>query len=641
MERTIVQFDNINSKYIMDKIFDYIMDFNYKLKLLKYSKKYKKKFEIKLDNYKIRYYLQKFNDFDEFISKPKDFYFENLQNNHLQDVLLRYEINLDLFQKLIINYYNYYSLKDDEVIGKNITIFSPVFDILSKSPFFSEKFSIYINPSTIVFYDLTEKYINTFSKLNELKLHYSIYCRNYRNPIDYLRGLGVDFNKIKKICFWNEGRDDFNLSNNSNLFLSSFFSFKNLEKNLIYLSLELCWGWGSRNDIDNNILKNLNNFGSLEDLRLNKFLLKNEFILDLKNLKLLSLNLTENINISNYMCLNLKTLYIDTCKFFKNNKKKLLQFQNLEKLRYIIEDEDDIDNLDELNSIIDFNSLQKLKTLDIDINNFMYINNIPLENLRVYIPKGKEINSGIEINMIKKIIQLKSLKEVSFHLKEITDKEISEITDTNDSINKLILFINTNFIINNLLIKFPNLSELDLEGWEFFSSFSSSSIIEIKENSNSKLNKIKLSLASRPNINLFCKSFKYLEEFNLAFSNHGAGIKVLFPIFNSDCKDIFNNLISFKFSQNAETKLDILYNIYKNLDKMCNLKHFALCVKKGNIEKDFYEQFIKKLLSLKLDSISFNILDGYEIYSEKELKEIYPDYDTKSFSPKRICIRKL
>ena len=242
MERIIVQFDNINSKYIMDKIFDYIMDFNYKLKLLKYSKKYKKKFEIKLDNYKIRYYLQKFNDFDEFISKPKDFYFENLQNNHLQDVLLRYEINLDLFQKLIINYYNYYSLKDDEVIGKNITIFSPVFDILSKSPFFSEKFSIYINPSTIVFYDLTEKYINTFSKLNELKLHYSIYCRNYRNPIDYLRGLGVDFNKIKKICFWNEGRDDFNLSNNSNLFLSSFFSFKNLEKNLIYLSLELCWG---------------------------------------------------------------------------------------------------------------------------------------------------------------------------------------------------------------------------------------------------------------------------------------------------------------------------------------------------------------------------------------------------------------
>ena len=148
-------------------------------------------------------------------------------------------------------------------------------------------------------------------------------------------------------------------------------------------------------------------------------------------------------------------------------------------------------------------------------------------------------------------------------------------------------------------------------------------------------------MASRPNINLFCKYFKYLEEYNLAFSNHVAGIKVLFPIFNSDCKDIFNNLISFKFSQNAETKQDILYNIYKNLDKMCNLKHFTLCLKKGNIEKDFYEKFIKKLLSLKLHSISFNILDNHKNYSEKELKEIYPDYDTKSFSPKRILISKL
>lgn len=436
-----------------------------------------------------------------------------------------------------------------------------------------------------------------------------------------LKELGIDFNKVKKICFLNIGKD-VEYKSKYNSFFKSLFSLKNLEKNLIYLSLEL--GYASLKYIDNNILENLNHLDALEDLRLNNFSFNANFILNLKNLKRLSIALTENISFSQDMCLNLKSLNIETSKIIKNNE--TLEFPKLEKLRYIIDDISDIDDIEDLNSIIDFNHLKNLKILDIDISNFLHINSLLLENLHVYIPKGFTINLEIEINMLKKILFLKNLKEVSFQLEQMNDEEISKITDTNYSIKKLGLSINTSFILNNLLIKFPNFSELDFEDCTFHSYNSSSSIIEIKENSNSKLNKIKLVFAFKSNMKLFCQSFENLKEFDLSVNFEFNSENIIFPIFNSESKNIFKNLISFKFSQNGEAKYDFLYNIYINLDKMCNLVNFSLTLKRANIEKDFHKEFIKKLLSLKLDSIVFKIYNSLPDYTQEELKEIYPDY---------------
>ena len=223
------------------------------------------------------------------------------------------------------------------------------------------------------------------------------------------------------------------------------------------------------------------------------------------------------------------------------------------------------------------------------------------------------------------------------------DEENSKISETNDSIKKLIFQnLNQDLKLDNLLFKFPNLSELDLDS-PCFSSLDSYKI-ELKENSNSKLNKIKLKLRFRVNIEISCQPFENLEIFNLSVKYRISNMKDVFPIFNSECKKILKNLITFNFRQiQEEIKLEVLYNIYNNLDKMSNLKHFGLTCIQRNIEENFHKKFIKKLLSLRLDSISFYIGKNQlgECYSEKELKEIYPDFNIKKFRKNKIHISKL
>ena len=50
---------------------------------------------------------------------------------------------------------------------------------------------------------------------------------------------------------------------------------------------------------------------------------------------------------------------------------------------------------------------------------------------------------------------------------------------------------------------------------------------------------------------------------------------------------------------------------------MCNLVNFSLTLKRANIEKDFHKEFIKKLLSLKLDSIVFQIYNSLPLYPRR------------------------
>ena len=643
---------NIKSTYIINNIFDYIRDINFKLTFFKYSKKFQNKLKLKLYDYQKKYLDQiNFNVYDyisiQFLQLyPKYYDFDYLTNKFKNDSL-KYEISIDNFQKYIIDFYQNYSLKEDESIGKRISIFSPIFDILSKSEFFSEKFSFYINPYYIEFLNIKEKYITIFSKLDELKSNYSIYYEGYKNKntINYLKELGIDFNKINKICFLHyepvdSGNDEKFLDSNS--FFTSLFALKNLGKNLIFLSLELSL---IRNNIDIIILENLNHLDLLEELKLINFKFSEKFILNLKNLKKLFVECCRNFTFSQNMCLNLTLINIDASMISKNNN--ILKFPKLEKLRISKGSIDDIINL---NSIIDFNSLINLKILDIDIGNFMHINNsILLEDLKIYCPiefidLNFEAFCEMKINAIKKILLLKNLKVVYLDSDYVLDEEKSKISCTNDSIKKLI-FLNTSYDLklNDLLFKFPNLSELDLDS-PIFSTLDSYKI-ELKENSYSKLNKIKLILRYRVNIEITCQPFENLEIFNLSVKFGISNIKDVFPIFNSECKKILKNLITFNFIQvQEEINLEVLYNIYNNLDKMCNLKHFGLNCIQRNIEENFHKKFIKKLLlSLRLDSISFYIRKNQlgECYSEKELKEIYPDFNIKKFRKNKIHISKL
>ena len=87
----------------------------------------------------------------------------------------------------------------------------------------------------------------------------------------------------------------------------------------------------------------------------------------------------------------------------------------------------------------------------------------------------------------------------------------------------------------------------------------------------------------------------------------------------------------------------VLTNIYNNMDKMPNLRKFEINTGVDNIDVNFYIQFIKKILNLKLDYIYFsprvNYMDNIKEYSIKELKEICNNIDEKKYN--KIYISKL
>lgn len=63
-----ISLKKIKSKFILKKIFDYINDKNYEYKLFAYSKYFQKIFDIKLFDYKEKYYNKLGIKFDSYFS---------------------------------------------------------------------------------------------------------------------------------------------------------------------------------------------------------------------------------------------------------------------------------------------------------------------------------------------------------------------------------------------------------------------------------------------------------------------------------------------------------------------------------------------------------------------------------------------
>ena len=64
-------------------------------------------------------------------------------------------------------------------------------------------------------------------------------------------------------------------------------------------------------------------------------------------------------------------------------------------------------------------------------------------------------------------------------------------------------------------------------------------------------------------------------------------------------------------------------NIYNNIDNIPNLKIFTLECDCKDITKEFYKEFIIKLMKLNLDKINLNLKgNNIEKYSKKELKKL-------------------
>lgn len=197
-------------------------------------------------------------------------------------------------------------------------------------------------------------------------------------------------------------------------------------------------------------------------------------------------------------------------------------------------------------------------------------------------------------------------------------------------------------MLNNLLEKFPNVSYLSLNA-QNYSFICNNSFLKINENSKSKIKIMDLTIHNNNHIILNSSPYEELTLIQFNIKSEIINIKEAFPLFNEKCDVIFKSMSSFKFVCN-EINLDVLNNIFHNLENMPNLKYFKLkCISK-EINEEIYKKYINKTLEMNLKKIELIILreewekeDVY--YSLDELKEI--NSNIKLYNLKKIKIHKL
>ena len=83
-----------------------------------------------------------------------------------------------------------------------------------------------------------------------------------------------------------------------------------------------------KDEINEDLIQNINNFNSLKQIALVGFKFKKSFILNIPTLKDMKLLLCNNIGLNDKMCLNLKRISISCCTFVQHNY--ILKFPEVE-----------------------------------------------------------------------------------------------------------------------------------------------------------------------------------------------------------------------------------------------------------------------------------------------------------------------
>ena len=603
----------ILSKYIFQAIFDYIEDNTIKMKLVFYSKSIQDKLDLSIFDYQKVYFKNiGFNIYKYFSNFSKDSKSEYKNNDKeilikkFDEDLLKYKIDINDIKKYALNYFQ--NVDEEEVVDdyKYIEVYSPFFDIISKTKFLEKKFIIPISTELIDNYKLKNDYITTFKKLNDLNIKYSALIFFYKNgkDIDNLKELNINFSQIKMLDVLQNIK-----GNNDNDYLcKNLFSLNYIHSNLINLEIKL------HGYIDSKSFEGLNSMSSLKSLKLEYLRINDIFILKLNDLELLSLKFCENIAILPQVCLNINELYlVYSCL---NESKYLLKSPSLQILEDI-----------ESDYFIDYSSLNKLKTLTISIENFIKLENLFLENINIF--SDKEVTSKEEIKMIEKLLSIKTLKSIDIDLRRLDDCQIKEIVGENYSVLKLkITWLNwhDDCILYNLQKKFPNIKTLILDF--SYLDYEDEVSLKIEENKNSKINDFYLLGSGCKNIKFYFQSYENLKIIGIDLTNKILNIKEILPIFSNECKRTFKSLIYFSFKNYIKYEINFIKNVYNNIQYMPYLNDFIFQCVNENIEEELYKNFIKKLLDLKLRHISFNIINNFiniinkENYSLENLKEI-------------------
>ena len=576
--------DKIISKYLFEKIFSYINDKQkiFPYKLFKYSKLFQKKIGIDLFSYKKIYiekrffwerylYSYKYKDdsifFDRFKSKKK-----------LEEKKLNYNISDNDLKNIVIDYLEKYIPKHEHTI---IDFYSPLFDILSKTEIFEKKLDLYIDYRMINSLQLEKEYISYFDKINKSNVKFTrLYLESRLVDDINLDSFNINYSQIKNLA----------VTIKKNWFgsIDFIFSFKNLVSLKLYILKEI--------KISSDFIDQIKEqFKSLKSLELSGLIFTSFIKIKFNNLEhfVISCN---NFSFEEGGFSQLKYLQL----FFNHLKEpeSLLKLPELEEISFSNNNYDQLP----LYSVVDLKSLKNLKRFEGDNESFLLLEEPLLEKLIL----TKNIYN--DLNAVKKIFEIKTLKEIELTINGFTDYDIIKLDRENSSIKKLNItfFSEINCPLCSLLKKFTNVTSI----------------------------KFKTIYDLSPNLNLLQtyndKLYEKLEEIEFNFYNREKKNKVkdFFPIFNEKCPIEFLSLIFFRLDMSGMLDIDILKNIYNNIDKMPNLKKFYFIADTKDVQEDFFLNFIKKVLSLKsIREIGINFF-GYHfnfLYQKKELRKMFPE----------------
>jgi len=665
--------EGIKSKVNIRLVFSHLKDIT-KYKIVSYSKKFQKIFNLTLLNYKEKCFesLQKI-DFLKYLSTKNDsnlssYFFKDDANDNkilkkkFNRKIEKSKINKNKFNQIIDEFTELYfkkifqDYKSKEEINKNILdnqlivdIYSPFYKLLLKKDIFDKLFILRIPFPLIYNKGLLDKYEAEIDLLNEANPNFS----NFYFEIDVKDKDIQDFNffcgKFKKVRKLIIETPPFNYSF---LLPHEILSCTNIKNNLVYLEIK---GSGFVKQ-SNNFYKALNELKSLEELRLDGIY---DFILQKKGLKYLYLsncqdiifnsNCFENMEIINLFRINSINTEEGNSDFINITKIKI---PNLIKFKTSF-------TIENYSLIFDFNDCKKLKYfIHLDIHSFLSLGENLLE--KVYI-KDHNISKSFldEINMIKKLIEIKTLKEVKLDISFITEETFEVIKGENLSVEKLIINLNNYFdfdsdeglkqiILYGFQKIFPNLKEFQI--YLNSTSFNKSCKLELSPNTDYKINKFKFSGSNKNDsiIIFYTAPLENLVDVEFACMGPNFKYEESFPLFDEKCNNIFKSLTRFKFvfrslrrKEKYFLELKIIKNLIDNLDKMPNLE--TLIIKAAcKVDEITYIKLIEKLLLSNIKNIVFDlneINDVMDEYSEKDFENFHMGFDIKKFC--KIKIKKL
>ena len=306
--------ENINSKYIFQQICSFINDENFILKLFAYSKSYQAKFNIKLINYQKQCILTRYfeKDFYAIINSiSRGCIDEDIENYFFSKFGLKLKLN-DI-QNIIIEHFS--TIKDKEIY---VDISFPFLNVLSQQDYFEKNINISISIST---YE-EEKTIKKIEELKKANIKYPsliLFLHEHEN----LKKFPINYNQVKKLVimeyFYNSHFDYDNI-----IYKKLFCDFN--KENLTYLII----GGMDEKRRTEILINYINDFKSLEYLKLINFEFVKENVLKSCKLKTLIIEKCKNITFEENSLTSLTNLSLHNCKI-NNPYKTLCKLPNLEK----------------------------------------------------------------------------------------------------------------------------------------------------------------------------------------------------------------------------------------------------------------------------------------------------------------------